>query len=84
MMSEAQPELQRFLEHWEDMTGATAASGGQLVDYNKTDPSFLQSFFQASRSMAVPFSSTSLRAVDYTGHLNNIQKTLLVNTGNLV
>jgi hypothetical protein len=84
-MSEAQPELNQFLKHWEDMTGATATFGGQHVDYSNADPFFPQSFFQESRSrQAVPFSSKSLRAEDYTGHLNNVQKILLVNTGDLL
>ena len=64
------------------MTGATATFGGQHVDYNNTDPSFPQSFFQASRSkQAVLSSSKSLSAEDHTVHLNIVQKILPVNTG---
>ena len=67
------------------MTGATATFGGQHVDYNITDPSFPQSFFQASRSrQAVPSRGKSLSAEDHTVHLNIVQEILPVNIGDLL
>jgi hypothetical protein len=83
-MSE-RPELNLFLQHWEEMTGEEVTVGGTSITYNQAEPFFPKSFFDQSRSKrALPFSNKSLRTDDYKGHLSALRKTLPANPGDLL